>query len=555
MSDRMHPLTSEQLLAWIMGEWNKDHAIFGCKEIYHAPEGGAYAFLGRRVENGIGPAAGPHTQLAQNIIAAYVSGARIFELKTVQCLDGEDLHVSKPCILAEDEGYNCEWSTELTVPQARDEYIRAWVFLHFIAKEYGLGAPDGFLFNMSVGYDLDGIKSEKIDHFIESLKDASNTESFRECRELLRARLGEFTRFTEADLDAISPNICSSVTVSTMHGCPPEETERIAMYLLEEKKLNLFLKCNPTLIGYDKAKRVLGGLGFHYIHFEKESFDKDLSFEEAKDLLKRVKERAEALGLFFGVKMTNTFPVLADHGDLPDKMMYMSGRALLPLSLRAASMISEAFDGEISISYCGGADDINIGALFSCGLYPVTVCTDLLKPGGYSRFARMAKRMEGMEVRRKPDGTRIARLAVFLGQPASAKRVLKRTPHSAPQTADPCRSVCGVCASLCPNRANVIVQAEGNKYMVHLDRLCNECGNCASFCPEKKAPYLERVTVFASRRGLENSQNCGFAYSRDTDSFLYRWRGETGVTLSDHDLPEELRAIAEVIRLNCPWLL
>jgi putative selenate reductase len=364
---------------------------------------------------------------------------------------------------------------------------------------------------MSVGYDLDGIKSEKIDHFIESLKDASNTESFRECREVLRAHLGEFARFTEADLEAVSPNICSSVTVSTMHGCPPEETERIAMYLLEVKKLNLFLKCNPTLVGYDRAKRVLTGLGFHYIHFEQESFDRDLSFEEAKGLLGRVKERAEALGLFFGVKMTNTFPVLADHGDLPDKMMYMSGRALLPLSLRAASMISEAFDGEISISYCGGADDINIGALFSCGLYPVTVCTDLLKPGGYSRFARMAKRMEGMEVRRKPDGTRIARLAVFLGRPAGAGRVLKRTPHAAPQTAEPCRSVCGVCASLCPNRANVILQDEGKKIMVHLDRLCNECGNCKIFCPYASAPYKDKFTLFASPQDMGDSTNDGFA--------------------------------------------
>ena len=62
----------------------------------------------------------------------------MFELKTVQVIDGEDLRVSKPCILAEDEGYNCEWSTELTVPQARDEYIKAWVLLHVLARELGL---------------------------------------------------------------------------------------------------------------------------------------------------------------------------------------------------------------------------------------------------------------------------------------------------------------------------------------------------------------------------------------------------------------------------------
>ena len=68
-----------------------------------------------KIETPFGPAAGPNSQLAQNIVAAYVAGARFFELKTVQVMDGEELSacVTKPCIVAEDECYNCEWSTEL----------------------------------------------------------------------------------------------------------------------------------------------------------------------------------------------------------------------------------------------------------------------------------------------------------------------------------------------------------------------------------------------------------------------------------------------------------
>ena len=34
---------------------------------------------------------------------------------------------------------------------------------------------------MSVGYDLDGIRTEKIDNFIEGLKDAGKTPIFKEC--------------------------------------------------------------------------------------------------------------------------------------------------------------------------------------------------------------------------------------------------------------------------------------------------------------------------------------------------------------------------------------
>ena len=49
------------------------------------------------------------------------------ELKTIQEMDGEQIRaaVAKPCINIQDEGYNVEWSTELTVQEAYDEYIKA----------------------------------------------------------------------------------------------------------------------------------------------------------------------------------------------------------------------------------------------------------------------------------------------------------------------------------------------------------------------------------------------------------------------------------------------
>ncbi len=47
-------------------------------------------------------------------------------------------------------------------------------------------------------------------------------------------------------------------------------------------------------------------------------------------------------GLDFGVKLTNTFPVDVKAGELPSEEMYMSGRALLPLSLTVASRLSHA---------------------------------------------------------------------------------------------------------------------------------------------------------------------------------------------------------------------
>ena len=152
-------------------------------------------------------------------------------------MDGEEIRhaVAKPCINAEDECYNCEWSTELTVQEAFDEYVKAWIALKVLAVEFGISDGNDFAFNMSVGYDLEGIKLPKIDNFIEGLKDASETPIFKECMDFLRGHMDLFERVDKGVVDAISPHISNQITLSTLHGCPPAEIERIAHYLLTEK--------------------------------------------------------------------------------------------------------------------------------------------------------------------------------------------------------------------------------------------------------------------------------------------------------------------------------
>jgi len=227
MSDRMTPIPFGELMNWILEE-RKQGSVFGIRRPYVAPKGKMLDLFSEHLETPFGPAAGPQTQLSQNLIAAYYAGCRFFELKTVQTLDGEDLPVSKPCILAEDECYNVEWSTELRVPEAFDEYVKAWYALKLISWEFDLGRPDGFMFNMSVGYNFEGITSEKIDNFIEGLKNASSTAIWEECRAWAKANLSRFSKVDAKYIDAISPNVCSSITLSTLHGCPPQEIERIA---------------------------------------------------------------------------------------------------------------------------------------------------------------------------------------------------------------------------------------------------------------------------------------------------------------------------------------
>ncbi|QGP91178.1 Putative oxidoreductase YgfK [Neomoorella glycerini] len=411
MGSVMRPLPFRKLLNWVLAEKERYGSIFGLpQEKFFQRRREVYLQLfGEYLENAIGPAAGPHTQLAQNIVAAFLSGGRFFELKTVQVLD--QLDIAKPCIDAADEGYNVEWSTELAIEEALEEYVKAWFLLHILQKELWGSDQRGFIFNMSVGYDLKGIKSPKVDQFIEGLKDASNTAIFQECKTVLKEEIKRFAVADEEFIDSISPNICKSVTLSTMHGCPPAEIETICRYLLAEKKLHTFVKLNPTLLGYEFVKDALARMGYNYIHLREESFSHDLQYEEGLALLKRLQGFAQEQERGFGVKLSNTLPVKNTKGELPGEEMYLSGRALYPLTINLASRLAAEFAGRLKISYAGGGDAFNIARIFATGIWPITVATTLLKPGGYLRLQQIAGELESHLQDRATDTVDVEKLA------------------------------------------------------------------------------------------------------------------------------------------------
>ena len=392
MSEIMRPMSIGHLMHWIMSEYEQKKSIFGIEKIVKHENGQALPIYEEKIESPFGPAAGPNSQLAQNIVAAYVAGSRFFELKTVQVMDGADLAacISRPCIIAGDECYNCEWSTELYVPQAFAEYVKAWVACKLIAKEYNLGDPDAFVFNMSVGYDLEGIKSPKVDKYINDMIEAKDTEVFKECINWALEHVNEFKNVDEEYIRNISSNVSNSITESTLHGCPPAEIERIATYLITEKHLNTFIKCNPTLLGYEYARKRLDGLGFDYIAFDDHHFVEDLQWADAVPMLHRLYDLCQEKGLEFGVKITNTFPVDVTRNELPSNEMYMAGRALFPLSIHVARLLTDEFHGKLRISYSGGATIENIKELFDAGIWPITMATNILKPGGYQRMSQIA---------------------------------------------------------------------------------------------------------------------------------------------------------------------
>ncbi|MGD9048627.1 MAG: putative selenate reductase subunit YgfK [Anaerolineae bacterium] len=392
MSDEMKVQPFEAMLNWILEELEANDSIFGIhRSLFYTPEPGSpYAteMFGYPLATPIGPAAGPHTQLTQNILAAWLSGGRFIELKTVQIMD--ELDIPRPCIDMEDEGYNVEWSQELKLEQSAWEYVKAWVLIHVLRRVLGWeDTPFGTIFNMSVGYNLEGILSPPMQRFMARIEDASAEIS------QLRAQLAD-SPFSDL---AIPTRLTNSVTLSTMHGCPPDEIEAIARYMLAERGLHTFVKLNPTLLGQEAVLDILHNhLGYRDIHIPDAVFDHDLKYDRAVTMLLALEQVAAERGLTFGVKLSNTL-AMANHRDaLPGDEMYMSGRALYPVTMNLYHKLMQEFDGALNVSYSAGADALNLPTILACGACPVTAASDLLKPGGYSRLAHwlenLAARMQ-----------------------------------------------------------------------------------------------------------------------------------------------------------------
>ncbi len=390
MSSEMRPQPFARILEAMLREWKARKELFGLQQrLFYVPRGDEpyrQTLFGSSLATPFGPAAGPHTQLSQNIVSAWLCGGRFIELKTVQIMD--ELDIPRPCIDMEDEGYNVEWSQELKLENSAQEYINAWALVHLLPRLLGFPrAHPETIFNMSVGYDLEGIKSAPMRQFMERLEDAS-----ADLEEIRKSLAGRLPRLADVDIPS---RVTNNVTISTMHGCPPDQIEAIGQYLLEERGLHTMVKLNPTLLGQEEVLRILHDeLGYRHVNVPEKIFTDDLQFAPALALIRRLKKLAESRGLFFGVKLSNTLPTSNHKGALPGDELYMSGRPLYPITLSLYQRLLEAFDGELEVSFAAGADAHNAPVLLACGARTVTAASDLLKPGGYGRLRQWVEILE-----------------------------------------------------------------------------------------------------------------------------------------------------------------
>jgi putative selenate reductase len=405
------PFPFDRLVTRMFTELEERRAIFDLpeKKFVRARPGvdRAVRFHDKVASSALGPAAGPHSQLAQNIVLSFLGGGRIFELKTVQIMDR--LQIPRPCIDMRTVGYNVEWSQELTLEQSLEEYVKAAMLIEMLVASGKLGlapADAKVVFDMSVGYDLAGIRSERVTAFIHGLKDATAVI------DRLRAQIPASHAHLR-DL-AFPTRLSSTLTLSTFHGCPPDEIERITAHLLEAEGLDCIVKLNPTLLGKVDLRHLFNEVLGYPDHVPDSAFDADAHYAQAVEFVGRLRDKAKDLGRSMGIKLSNTL-VVENPGDfLPgtEKLRYLSGAPLHVLAMNLVGRFRQTFGADLPVSYSGGIDKRNFADAVALGLVPVTVCSDLLQTGGY---ARMQPYFDALDKQMAEAGARTIDELVVLG--------------------------------------------------------------------------------------------------------------------------------------------
>jgi putative selenate reductase len=527
-------------------------------------------FHDRVAGNASGPASGPQSQMAQNLVLSWLAGGRIMELKTVQVND--ELKISRPCIEAANVGYNVEWSQELRVHDSLDQYVAGAMLIHMLrqapevfGKPFGdvsmagiVGEP---IYDMSIGYDLAGIQTSKVVDFIRGLINA------RETVDRLRDQIPRWLApLRELDYPT---NLSRSITLSTFHGCPAGEIERICEFLLTELNVHVIIKMNPPMLGRERLEHLLYDvMGYTDIRVNEKAYTSGLQFDESLEICGRLGRLAASRNLTLGAKFSNTLEV-ENHGSFfqsTEKIMYLSGAPLHVITLTLANEFRQAVGARFPISFSAGVDKKNFANVVACGIVPVTTCTDLLKTGGYGRLPpylhELRKQMDKIGARTIDDfilDCRSQRAAAggdpiqagFLNTPIIVAETQADPRYRAAQNRSVPKKIdshlvtfdcitCDKCIPVCPNDANftyhtgelrltyrdVEVRPDGAVVPIGEEKLfeltkadqianfadyCNHCGNCDTFCPEYDGPYLKKPNFYGSEHAFEaGSPHDGF---------------------------------------------
>ena len=181
------------------------------------------------------------------------------------------------------------------------------------------------------------------------------------------------------------------------------------------------------------------------------------------------------------------------------------------------------------------------------GVNPATVCSDLLKPGGYGRLKPMLKAL----TRDVADSgnTDLASYRAFrqvfatshghgsvIEQYVAELREYGKDQYSLESNQKLPREVendlemfgcvsCNFCITVCPNDAFFSIPSlvdtglasmeDSRQQYLLLSELCNECGNCMTFCPENGDPAMVKPRLYTDAEVFNSRTTPGVLIAKD----------------------------------------
>ena len=365
MSDRFHPLSMEQLTDWVFTELEQKGSLFNVpRSAFFVPRPD-HRFRRRAVRGGAGDAVRGRGR------AAHPDGPE----------HRRRVARRRPADRAQDDPDPRRARRQQALHRRRGRGLQRRVVAGAQGPRVvrrvpaGLGpdprpAPPARLARRAPGHGLQherrlqprGDPQPNVQWYLDAMADAS---AYLPAYVEIVAR--RYPAVREIDIPA---RLSDTVTLSTMHGCPPDEIERISLYLIEERGLHTSVKCNPTLLGAERVRGIVNDdLGFADVPIPDEAFGHDLKWADAVPMFHNLRRAAAARGLAFGLKLSNTLEVENWRDRLRPRTRRCTCRAGRSTrsrrTWRRRSPRSSA--GDLPLSFAGGADCFNVADLLARG--------------------------------------------------------------------------------------------------------------------------------------------------------------------------------------------
>lgn len=405
MPNLLHPLSMTRMMEHIARELEMTSTVFSVPPGYRGT-GLELALPFGKLDLPLGTAPGPHGTLAQNLVCAYVAGARLLSLAP--------LGVGAPEMAVGSDGLclRRQRASSMSEEQRAAEAVKAWVMIQLLSRELGLG--DGAVLTMALPAQRAFLERPEVLEYIDTMLDASQSEVWKNCIDQAKGTVNRFNNLDREDLDCLDPHISRLARVTA-----PADGDFSGIELLIHRGVHVVVRFDLSWM------ETAPGLTRLHPAIDPQR-PAAAPLEDALAALAALARRAGEKGVMVGVEASGSLPLSSKEA--------LSGPPFAPFALRLAARMAAAAP-ELPMSYAGGGDQLDLARLAGVGFQAISVCTTLLKPGGYLRLRQMARTLAAL--RGAALGGGAAPAGVDPARALALADTLEREPHYQPKNAGP----------------------------------------------------------------------------------------------------------------------